>query len=166
MTTKSKARKAPAKAARKTRAKPAPSINKIEVLITRWKWCEADQDYKTALAPPERDADRRHYAEQETIIAKLRTLVPQNYSELEMLFRFALDEIKGDAVRQDRASLDMLTNAYGEILHILCAERETARQEGMRNMREFLDKRAATSSGLASDPEIMQRIGHGYSGYA
>jgi hypothetical protein len=163
MTTKPKARKAPAKTARKTRAKPASGIAKIEVLIARWNWLEADQNYRTALAPPERDADRRHHAEQEIIITQLRTLTPQDYSELEILFRFALDEIKGDASRQDGASLDMLENAWGSILPILCAERETASQEGMRNMREFLDRRASTSSMLASDPEFMQKIGHGYS---
>jgi hypothetical protein len=162
MTTKPKARKAPAKTARKTRAKPAPGIAKIEVLIARWNWLEADQNYRTALAPPERDADRRHHAAQEMIIAQLRTLVPQDYSELEILSRFALDEMKGDASRQDGASLDMLENAYGEILHILCAERESSRLEGMKNMREFLDTRAETSSLLASDPEFMQKIACGY----
>jgi hypothetical protein len=161
MTTKPKARKAPAKAARKTRAKPAPSINQIEVLISRWNWLEADQNYRTALAPPERDMDRRHHAEQEAIISKLRILVPQNYSELEILFRFALDEMKGDASRQDGASLDMLENAWGSILPILCAERGTASQEGMRNMREFLNKRTGGVFDVASCPEIVERIGCG-----
>jgi uncharacterized membrane-anchored protein len=87
--------------------------------------------------------------------------VPQDFSELEALFQFALDGIKGEAPRHDGASLDMLTNACRAIFDVLRAERETARQEGMKNMREFLNKRTVAAIATASDPEIMQKIGWG-----
>jgi hypothetical protein len=159
MTTKPKARKAPAKAARKTRAKPAPSINKIEVLIARWKWCEADQDYQTALAPPERDADRRHDAEQEMIIAKLRICVPQNFRELEALSQFAINEIKLDnALRGDGADLDILINIVGALPDVVRSEQEISVHAGMQLMRRFLDKETVATFAYASDPEIIQKI--------
>jgi hypothetical protein len=160
MTTKPKARKAPAKAARKTRAKPAPSINKIEGLIARWKWCEADQDYRTALAPRDRDADRCHEAEQGGIIAELRTLAPKDYFELAARFRFAIDEIKMGP-RCDGAESDMLLHVYDAVPSVLRDERESSRLEGMKNMREFLNRRTGTSYALASDPEIIGKIGRG-----
>ena len=110
MTTKPKTRKAPAAKARAPKlVKPAamaPSrapfglqprafdVNKIEVLAARYRWLEADQDYQAALAPRDRDAGLRHEAEQQRIIAELRTLVPKDYSELAALFRFAIDEIR------------------------------------------------------------------------
>jgi hypothetical protein len=46
MTTKPKTRKAPAVKARA----PASDVNKIEVLASRFRWLDADQDYQTALA--------------------------------------------------------------------------------------------------------------------
>jgi hypothetical protein len=160
-TTKPKTRKTPAKP-KKAPGEPKREARKILELIARWKWCEADQDYRTALAPPERDADRSHDAEQEKIISKLRTLVPQDDDELTALFRFALDEIKVCySLRCDGAEVDILSNIHDALFYVLRAERETARQEGMKNMREFLNKRTVAAIATASDPEIMQKIGWG-----
>jgi hypothetical protein len=159
MTTKPKARKAPA--APKTRQKPVLGINKIEILVARWKWLEADQDYQTAVAD-DGNGNSSHNAEQERIIEKLRTLVPQDADELAALFRFAIDEIKVCySLRGDGADVDMLSNIHDALFYVLCAERETARQEGMKNMREFLNKRTVAAIATASDPEIMQKIGWG-----
>jgi hypothetical protein len=166
MTTKSKARKAPAVKARAPKlAKPAASepsrdVNKIEVMASRYRWLEADQDYQTAIAPRERDADRRHEAEQQRIIAELRTLVPKDYFELAALFRFAIDELKTGS-RSDGAEFDMLSNVYEAFPCVLTDERETMLQQGMKNMIEFFDKRAGLSSRLALCPEIMEQIGRG-----
>jgi hypothetical protein len=148
MTPKPKPRKAPeAKASAPKLVKPAASepsrdVNKIEVLAARFRWLEADQDYQTAIAAPrERDADLRHDAEQKKIIAELRILRPQDYHELAALFRFAIDEIKMGP-RCDGGEFDMLQNVYDALPCILRDERKTALQEGMKNMHEFLDKRA------------------------
>jgi hypothetical protein len=151
MTTKPKTRKAPA-----VKAAPARGTSKIGILVSRWKWLEADQDYQTAIAPRGRDADRRHDAEQERIIAKLRTLAPQDYNELSALFRFAIDEcLLGDL------DIDMLSNIYDALPGVFGDEREAARQEGMTNMREFLNKRTGAAFDVASDPEIIKKIGWG-----
>jgi hypothetical protein len=161
MTTKPKTRKAPAKAARETRAKPASGINKIEVLIARWNWLEADQNYRTAIAD-NGNGDSSHNAEQERIIAKLRKLVPQDDDELTALFRFALDEIKVcNSLRGDGADVDMLSNIHDALFYVLRAERGTARQEGMKNMREFLNKRTGAVFDVATDPNTIERIGWG-----
>ena len=156
MTTKT--RKAPAKPKR-TPGESKREASKIQELIARWKWLEADQDYQTAMAPRERDADRRHDAEQERIIAKLRTLVPQDYCELDALFRLLIDEIKmGEVLRDDGADSDMLSNIHDALFSVLCAERETALQKGMKNMREFLNKRTGAAFDAASDPETIKQI--------
>jgi hypothetical protein len=166
MTTKSKARKAPAVKARAPKlAKPAASepsrdVNKIECLASRYRWLEADQDYQTAIAPRERDADRRHEAEKQRIIAELRTLVPKDYFELAALLRFAIDELKMGG-RCDGAAFDMLSNVYEAFHCVLHDEKKASRQEGMKNMHEFLDKRSGLSSRLALCPEIMEQIGRG-----
>jgi hypothetical protein len=158
MTTKPKTRKAPAAKA----SEPSRDVNKIEVLASRYRWLEADQDYQTAIAPRVRDADQRHDAEQERIIAKLRTLVPQDYFELAALFRFAIDDIRiGMGLRCDGADFDMLSNVYDAFPCVLRDERKTALQKGMKNMREFLNNRTDLSSRLAIDPEIFEQIGRG-----
>jgi hypothetical protein len=145
MTTKPKPRKAPAKP-KKTPGEPKWETSKIQVLMTRWKWLEADQDYQTAIAPRERDADRRHDAEQERIIAKLRTLVPQDYYELAALFRFVIDDIKiCMSLRCDGSHFDMLSNIHDALFDVHLAERKTALQKGMINMRDFLRVRPASS---------------------
>ncbi len=169
MTTKPKTRKAPAakRAAPKAATKqasgePKREARKIQELIARWKWLEADQDYQTAIAAPECDADGRHYAEQERIIAKLRTLVPQDYYELAALFKFALAEIEvADALRCDGADFDMLSNIHGALFDVLSQERETVLQKGMENMHEFLNKRTGAAFDVARDPETIKRIGWG-----
>jgi hypothetical protein len=151
MTTKPKARKAP--------AKPKREASKIKELVARWEWLEAEQDYQTAIAPPECDADRRHDIEQERIVAKLRTLVPQDFSELEALIGFSLDQIKRyDGLRCDRAEIDMLTNAHEASFDVRHCERETAFQNGMNNMRDFLRKETTAAIDSARDAEIMQKI--------
>jgi len=161
MTTNPKPRKATAKP-KKAPSKPKREASKIQELTARWKWLEADQDYQTAIAPRERDADRRHDAEQERIVAKLRTLVPQDYYELTALFRFVIDEIKiVESLRCDGADLDMLSNTYDALFDVHCAERETAIQMGMKNMREFLKKRTDVAFDAASDPETIKRISWG-----
>jgi hypothetical protein len=169
MATKPKTRKAPATKASTPKSAPlaAPTepereISEICRLVARWKWLEADQDYQTAIAPRERDADLRHDAEQERIIAKLRTLVPQDYYELAALFRFVTDEIKmGGSLRCDGADFDMLSNIHDALFDVLCAERKTALQKGMKNMREFLNNRNGAAFDAAGDPETIQRIGWG-----
>jgi hypothetical protein len=159
MTTNPKTRKNVSKAAPVTSSMTARGTSKIRELVARYKWLEADQNYQTAIAPPENDADDRHYAEQERIISKLRTLVPQNYGELAALFRFALDDIKiSDGLRSDRADLDMLSNIKDALSNVRYAERETARQEGMKTMREFLNERTADTFAFAKDPEVMKKI--------
>jgi hypothetical protein len=150
MTTKPKTRKAPAAKA----MAPSRDVNKIEVLASRFRWLEADQDYQTAIAP--RDADLRHEAEQERIIAKLRTWVPKDYFELAALFRFAIDEC-----RRDDLDLDMLSNIYDALPGVFRDEKKAARQEGMKNMREFLNKRTGEAFDVASDPETIEKIGWG-----
>ncbi len=161
MTTKPKPRKAPAKP-KKAPGEPKRETSKIQVLITRWKWLEADQDYQTAIAPRERDADRRHDAEQERIIAKLRTLVPQDHYELAAHFRFVIDEIKlGGSLRCDGADFDMLSNIHDALFYVHHAIRETSRQQGMKNMREFLNKRTGAAFDTSKEPNIMERIGWG-----
>jgi hypothetical protein len=85
--------------------------------------------------------------------------VPQDFSELEALFQFALDGIKVCvALRCDRADMDILTNIHEALFEVLHAARETANQDGMKSMREFLDKRTGAAIAAASDPETMQRI--------
>ncbi len=117
---------------------------------------------QTALAAPECDADGRHYAEQERIIAKLRTLVPQDYYELAALFKFALAEIEvGGSLRCDGADFEMLSNIHGALFDVLSQERETVLQKGMENMREFLNKRTGAAFDVARDPETIKRIGWG-----
>jgi hypothetical protein len=151
MASKPKTRKAPAVKARA----PAAEVNKIDVLASRFRWLEADRDYQMALAPRE-PYDDRHDAEQEKIIAKLRTLVPKDYYELSALFRFAIDEcLLGDL------DIDMLSNIYDALPGVFGDERKTALQEGMENMREFLNKRTGEAFDVASDPEIIKRIGWG-----
>jgi hypothetical protein len=118
MTTKPKTRKASAKP-KKAPGAPKREASKIQELIARWEWLEADQKYQTAIAAPECDADGRHDAEQERIIAKLRTLVPQDYYELAALFKFALAEIEvAESLRADRADLDMLSNIHGALFDV------------------------------------------------
>jgi hypothetical protein len=159
MTTKPKTRKAPAKP-KKAPGAPRRGASKIQELIARWKWLEADQNYQTAIAAP--DADRSHDAEQERIIAKLRTLVPQDYYELAALFKFVLAEIEvGEALRCDGADFDMLSNIHGALFDINCDERKTALQTGMKNMHEFLNKKTGAAFDVARDPETMKRIGWG-----
>lgn len=161
MTTKPKAHKAPAKP-KKAPGAPKRGASKIQELIARWKWLEADQDYQTAIAAPECDADRRHNAEQERIIAKLRTLVPQDYDELAALFKFALAEIGvTETLRCDGADFDMLSNIHGALFDVTRDERETALQTGMKNMCEFLNKRTAAEFAVARDLETRKRIGWG-----
>jgi hypothetical protein len=168
MTTKPKTRKAPAVKARAPKlvkqevSEPSRDVNKIEVLVSRYRWLEADQDYQTAIAPRGRDADLRHDVEQERIIAELRTLVPQDYYELAALFRFAVDEIRiAMGLRCDGADFDMLSNIHDALHGVLRDERKTALQEGMKNMREFLNKRTGAAFDVASDPETIERIGWG-----
>jgi hypothetical protein len=151
MTTKPKTRRAPAAKARAA----SRDVNKIEVLIARWKWLEADRDYHMALAPRDRYYDR-YDAEQEKIITKLRTLVPQDYSELATLFRFAIDDCRGDDL-----DLDMLSNIHDALPRVLCDEMKAARQEGMKNMREFLNKRTGEAFDAAIDPVTIKKIGWG-----
>ena len=161
MTTKPKTRKAPAKP-KKAPGAPKRKASKIQELIARWKWLEADQNYQTAIAAPECDADRRHDAEQERIIAKLRTLVPQDYYELAALFKFELAEIEvGGSLRCDGADFDMLSNIHDALFPVFLAERETALQTGMKNMREFLNKRTGAEFDVARDLETMKKIGWG-----
>jgi hypothetical protein len=132
MTTKPKTRKAPAAKARAPKlVKPAASepsrdVNKIEVMVSRWKWLQADQDYQTAIAPREADYDHRHEAEQDRIIAELRVLVPKDYFELAALFQFAIDGIRMGP-RRDGADFDMLSNIYDAFPCILRDENEAAR---------------------------------------
>jgi hypothetical protein len=162
MTTKSKTRKTPAAKARAPKlvkpavSEPSRDVNKIEVLASRYRWLEADEDYQTAIAPRVCDADPRHEAEQQMIIAILRTKVPQDYYELAALFRFALDEC-----RRDDLDLDMLQNVYDALPGVLRDEKKTALQKGMKNMREFLNNRTDLASRLAIDPEIFEQIGRG-----
>lgn len=52
---KQKTRKVPAKP-KKAPGAPKREVSKIQELITRWKWLEADQNYQTAIAAPECDA--------------------------------------------------------------------------------------------------------------
>jgi hypothetical protein len=84
MTTKPKTRKVPAKP-KKAPGEPKREASKILELIARWRWLEADQDYQIAIAPRGDDVYRRHDAEQERIIAKLRTSTPQYSDELTAL---------------------------------------------------------------------------------
>jgi hypothetical protein len=176
MTTKPKTRKAPAAKARAPKpVKPAVSepsrapfglqplaldVNKIEALAARYRWLEADADYQTAVAPREQDADQRHDAEQQMIIAILRTKVPQDYFELAALFRFAIDEIKMGP-RCDGGEFDMLLHVYDAFPCVLRDEKKTALQEGMKNMLGFLNHRTDLASRLAIDPEIFEQIGRG-----
>jgi hypothetical protein len=161
MTTKPKTRKRPDKT-KKVPGEPKREARKIQERIARWKWLEADQGYQTAIAAPECDADRRHDVEQERIIAKLRTLVPQDYYELAALFKFVLDEIEvGGSLRCDGADFDMLSNIHDALFHVFLAERETALQTGMKNMREFLNKRTGAAFDVAHDLETIKKIGWG-----
>jgi hypothetical protein len=166
MTTKPKSRKAPAGKARAPKlvnpgaSEPSRDVNKIEVLAARFRWLEADQDYQTAIAPRVCDADQRHEAEQQMIIAILRTKVPQDYYELAALFRFAIDEIKMGP-RCDGGEFDMLINVYDALPCVIRDEKKTALQKGMKNMREFLNNRTDLASRLAIDPEIFEQIGRG-----
>jgi hypothetical protein len=166
MTTKPKTRKAAAAKARAPKlVKPAASepprnVKKIEVLAARYRWLQADQDYQTALAPQENDYDHRHEAEQQMLIAILRTKVPQDYYELAALFQFAIDGIRMGP-RSDGADFDMLQNVYDALPCILRDENEAALQKGMNNMREFLNKRTDLVSRIAIDPEIFEQIGRG-----
>jgi hypothetical protein len=99
-------------------------------------------------------------AEQEMIIAELRTLVPKDYYELAAFFRFAIDEIKMGP-RCDGGEFDMLSNVYDAFPCVLRDEKKAALQKGMKNMREFLNKRTDLASRLAIDPEIFEQIGRG-----
>jgi hypothetical protein len=92
--------------------------------------------------------------------SELRTLVPKDYYELASLFRFAIDEIKMGP-RCDGGEFDMLSNVYDAFPRVLHDEKKTALQNGMKNMLEFLNKRADVSSRLALCPEIMEQIGRG-----
>jgi hypothetical protein len=157
---KPKTRKAPAAKPKKAPGEPKREASKIQELIARWKFLEADQDYATAIAAPY--ADGRHDAEQERIIAKLRTLVPQDYSELAALFKFVLAGIEiGESLRCDGADFDMLSNIHDVLFDVLSQERETALQNGMKNMHEFLNKRTGAAFDVARDPETIKRIGYG-----
>jgi hypothetical protein len=103
-----------------------------------------------------------HDAEQERLIAKLRTLVPQDYYELTALFQFMIDGIRiGVTLRCDGADFDILSNIHDALPGVLRDERKTALQEGMKNMREFLNKRTGAAFDVASDPETIERIGWG-----
>jgi hypothetical protein len=166
MTTKPKTRKAPAAKARAPKlvnpgaSEPSRDVNKIEVLASRYRWLEADQDYQTAIAPRVRDADLRHEAEQQKIITEIRTLVPKDYYELAALFRFAIDEIRMGP-RCDGGEFDMLQNVYDALPCVIRDEKKTALQEGMKNMREFLNNRTAVAFDIANYPEIREQIGRG-----
>jgi hypothetical protein len=77
-------------------------------------------------------------------------LVPKDYFELAALLRFAINELKMGG-RCDGAAFDMLSNVYEAFPCVLTDERETMLQKGMKNMLEFLDKRA----GLSSRPRAL-----------
>jgi hypothetical protein len=166
MTTKPKTRKSPAakamapKLVKPAASEPSRDVNKIEVLASRFRWLEADRDCQMALAPRVVDAGLRHEAEQQMLIDIIRTKVPQDYHELAALFQFAIDGIRMGP-RRDGADFDMLSNIYDAFPCILRDERETARQEGMMNMREFLNHRADLALRLAIDPKIFEQIGRG-----
>jgi hypothetical protein len=134
--------------------------NKIAALASRYRWLEADQDYQAAIEPRDRDAGLRHEAQQQRIIAELRTKVPKDYFELRALLRIAIDKIKMGQ-QCDGAESDMLQNAYNALPGVLRDEKKTAVQKGMKNMREFLNRRNGTAYALASDPEMIGIIGRG-----
>jgi hypothetical protein len=57
--------------------------------------------------------------------------------------------------------MDILMNIVEVLPDVVRRAKEAARQEGMKNMREFLNKRTVAAIATASDPEIMQKIGWG-----
>jgi hypothetical protein len=88
--------------------------------------------------------------------------VPQDYCELAALFRFVIDEIKmGESLRCDGADFDMLSNIHDALFGVLCAERKTALQKGMINMRDFLNRKTGLAFDTSKESDIMERIGWG-----
>jgi DNA-directed RNA polymerase subunit F len=140
-------------------------ISHIRELVARWRFLEAISKWEAEKAETEESSENLLESpdtQQEKIIAEVRKLVPQDSADARELFRFALDQIEvGLALRCDRADLDMLMNILKALPSVFAAELETARLEGMTNMRDFLSRKTGSAFDTAKEPDIMKRIGWG-----
>jgi hypothetical protein len=55
----------------------------------------------------------------------------------------------------------MLSNIHDGLFDVLCAERKTELQKGMKNMRDFLSRKTGLAFDTSKEPDIMERIGWG-----
>jgi hypothetical protein len=172
MTTKTKTLKAPATnpATPKNDVTAAPSEPKREIrhireLVARWRFLEATSKWEAEMAETEDKSERllkSRHTQQEEIIAELRELVPQDFDDARELYIFVLNQIEvGLALRRDGADHEMLINILKALPSVFWAERESARLEGMANMRDFLSRKTGLAFDTAKEPDIMKRIGFG-----
>jgi hypothetical protein len=137
MTTKPKTRKAPAAkpATPKNGATVAPSepkreVSEIRALVSRWRWLEADANYKAATAPTVTESGallRIHHDEQEEIKRKLATLVPETYQDACCLLEFAT-EMAAEGCCDD-LEISMLKNVLEGLPTAWGAEMEAGREK-------------------------------------
>jgi hypothetical protein len=84
----------------------------IELLIARYKWLGADQEYQAANAQTDEESDRLiylHEPELEKIVAKLAALAPTSHRDIFLLLEFVAPSLK-DGIRTDRLDVDIMRN--------------------------------------------------------
>jgi hypothetical protein len=101
MTTKPKARKAPAKIVtpapppkKETGNSTRQEVSRARALISRWRWLEADQAFQAVNAATVEDSDAlisKHAPEQEEIERMLSVLVPESFSDASFMLKFAIE---------------------------------------------------------------------------
>jgi hypothetical protein len=147
MTTKPKARKAPAakpvtpkNGATVMPSEPKREVSEIRRLISRRNWLSADADYQATLADTEEKSERLsaiHNAEKEKIERELATLIPETFWEAMELLEFATKMVEEGG--NDNLEIDMLENVrkgFPEIKYNeMMTERAKAREEAIAETR-------------------------------
>jgi hypothetical protein len=138
MTTKPKTRKSAPKAAA---PKGTPQNNtKIELLMARYKWLEADQVYQAAIAQTDEQSDKLigvHGAEQNKIVPKLAAQTPKSVEDIFLLLAFVVPSLK-DGVRTDGHDMDIMQNVLNAFYSVwrdeLAAVRKEAEAKAIANV--------------------------------
>ena len=117
-------------------------ISEIEMLVSRHKFLEADQDCRATIADTDEEEDRLleiHHDELREIERKLSTLVPESFSDVYSLLEFAaiIVEDGGMVCGSDadiiKNLLEGLPPVRRDEMDAVC---EKARQEGIAHTRE------------------------------
>lgn len=143
MSTKPKTRKAPA--AEKIAAAPAPTeasaelkreISDICRLVNRWRFLEADQTYRAAIAETNTESDRLlaiHRDEQREIENKLARLFPESQADARCLMDFAIDMVEEGG--RDGLEIAMLRNVQEGLSQAWRKDMDAERVRGIAEAR-------------------------------